>query len=155
MRACRHKLLAVGLLFGFAQGCGDGSGVDALRGSRLYPVNGKVLLHDGSPLSKGSVEFVNISGPAISSTGRLGPDGAFTLKTEGLGEGALAGEYRVHIVPDDSDYVAKKIRNVQARILDKHKVPYAPKYTEEDASGLTAVVKPQDNQLEPFRLAAK
>lgn len=139
------------LLAGAAAGCADRSGANAL-GVTVYPVKGQVVLPDGGPLTAGGVEFVNVSGPAVSATGRIGPDGSFTLKTEGLGEGAPAGDYHVRIVPDASSFASKQTRRAHVTTIDKRKIPYNIRYTDEDASGLTAVVKAGDNRLEPFKL---
>lgn len=73
-------------------GCGSGP--------RLYPVTGKVTL-DGAPVAGAAVTFV--PDPAkgntlkIIATGQSGPDGTFTLKTEG-DAGAPAGWYQVSVM---------------------------------------------------------
>jgi hypothetical protein len=140
--------LAAALALGSLAGCGSNA-----LGVRTYAVKGQVLLHDGKPLTAGGVEFVNVSGPAVTATGQVGPDGSFTLKTEGLGDGAPLGDYRVRIVPDASFFTSKQTRKAHVTTIDKRKLPYDIKYTDEDTSGLTAVVKAQDNQIEPLRLS--
>jgi hypothetical protein len=126
-------------------GCSDNSGAAKIP---VYPVKGKVLLPDDKPLTSGSVEFVGAKGVMASVMGKLGSDGAFTLGSPETREGAPAGEYVVRIIPDSSSYVATN----KGKAVDRQHLPYSPKYLDETSSGLTAVIKEGDNQLEPFRL---
>ena len=143
---------SISLAFGAIGGCGaDQSGLNSLN-LKLYPVKGQVALSDGKPLTSGVVEFVPTAGPAISSTGEVGADGSFSLKTEGVGEGAPAGEYRVRILPDEAGYTSRAKKNNAAKSFDSRKFSFNSKFLDEDLSGLTALVKPEENKLEPFRL---
>ncbi len=81
----------------------------------------------------------------MTSEGKIGSDGTFTLETGGSGEGAPPGDYKVRIDPDDPSYLAGKKPA-------KKKLPFSSKYLDEDSSGLVATVKAEPNQLEPFKL---
>jgi hypothetical protein len=123
-------------------GCG-GSG--PYRGS-LYPVKGRVLLADGRPLSGGAVRFIPKSG-GLPASGTIDADGTFSLKSK-TREGAAPGEYKVRIEPS-AELLAKKGKAAP-------KLPFASRYREYDGeTGLTATIKAEATQLEPFRLDAK
>jgi hypothetical protein len=130
---------------GLTIGCGDPTGASRIS---VYPVKGQVLLPDDKPLSAGSVEFIGTKGAMMSVQGKLNSDGTFTLGSPDTRVGAPAGEYLVRIVADPAQYVPSS----KGVVLDRRKLPYSSKYLDENTSGLTAVVKAGDNQLEPFRL---
>ncbi len=74
-------------------GCGGGSGL------KLEKVSGMVTL-EGTPLTKGSVQFTPDSGKGTRGPmvlGEIGPDGKFVLTTTKPGDGAQAGFYKVSI----------------------------------------------------------
>ena len=127
----------------FLSGCGAEDG--AVKQVTVYPVKGSVALADGKPLKGGKVYFVPKDG-ALTSEGKIGPDGTFTLETGGSGAGAPAGEYKVRVEPEDTSLLAGK-KAAKGKTL-----PFATKYLDEDSSTLTATVKADPNQLEPFRL---
>jgi hypothetical protein len=133
------------ILLAAAIGCGGDTGAARIR---VYPVKGQVLLPDGKPLTVGGVEFVGTKGAMMSVSGTLTPDGTFTLGTPDSRVGAPAGEYRVRLIADTSQFVASG----KTTALDRNKLPYSPKYLDENTSGLTAVIEAGDNQLAPFRL---
>jgi hypothetical protein len=126
-------------------GCGNN---DAPKKVQVYPVKGQVLLPDGKPLKAGRVVFVSKDGLS-SSTGKLSEDGTFTLTTGESGEGAPAGDYKVRIEPDE----ATLPKSTSPRPNPRGSLPFPGKYTDEDASELTATVKPEPNQLEPFKMS--
>jgi hypothetical protein len=132
----------VGGLAGVA-GCGAAS--DAPPVVAVYEVKGKVLRADGKPLGGGRVYFVHADG-ATTSEGKISPDGTFSLSTGNSGEGAPPGDYKVRIEPEDVSLLAAN------RPGTRKKLPFSPKYFDEDSSGLTARVEPGANRLEPFRL---
>jgi hypothetical protein len=112
----------------------------------LYPVKGQVLLADGTPLKGGSVQFIPKLG-GLPAYGTIGPDGTFSLKSLKSREGAAPGEYKVRIEPS-AELRAKKGRAAK-------RLPFASKYSEYDGeTGLTATIKSEPTQLEPFRLGA-
>ena len=67
---------------------------------KTYPVTGKAVYRDGSPVPEGSLEFYPISGTSYRPRGFI-RDGTFTLKTVAENtslDGAPEGEYRVTII---------------------------------------------------------
>jgi hypothetical protein len=139
--------LGLGLLAGVA-GCGDNSGAPSKL--TVYEVKGKVLLADGKPLESGHVYFVHANG-ATTSEGKIGTDGSFSLSTGNSGEGAPVGDYRVRVEPSDPSLIAPSSAGRRGAAKGK-KLPFDSKYLDEDSSKLKAVVKPEPNVLEPFRL---
>ncbi len=112
----------------------------------LYPVKGRVLLADGSPLTGGAVKFIPTRG-GLPASGKIEPDGTFSLNSK-TREGAAPGEYKVRIEPG-AELLARKGRAAP-------KLPFASRYREYDGeTGLTATIKVEATELEPFRLAAK
>jgi hypothetical protein len=113
---------------------------------RLYPVKGQVLLADGKPLTSGTVQFIPKE-EGLPASGKIEADGTFSLKSLKSREGAAPGVYKVRIEPS-SELLAKKGRTAP-------KLPFASKYREYDGeTGLTATIKAEPMQLEPFRLEA-
>lgn len=128
-------------LLGLA-GCG---GPGRYTGS-LYPVKGRVLLADGTPLTGGTVQFIPARG-GLPASGRIAADGTFSLKSRSR-DGAAPGEYKVRIEPS-AELLARKGRAAPT-------LPFASKYREYDGNtGLTATINAGETQLEPFRLEAK
>jgi hypothetical protein len=123
-------------------GCG-GSG--PYTGS-LYPVKGRVLLADGTPLAGGAVQFIPTRG-GLPASGKIAADGTFSLKSKSR-DGAAPGEYKVRIEPS-AELLARKGRVAPT-------LPFASKYREYDGNtGLTSTINARETQLEPFRLDAK
>lgn len=65
----------------------------------LYPVTGKVMFSDGTPLTVGGgVMFQSINTQdakiTLDATGLINEDGTFEMSTGDLGPGVAAGEYR-------------------------------------------------------------
>jgi len=130
-------LLALGLA-----GCGS----PGPYSGTLYMVKGQVLLADGKPLTGGSIQFIPKQG-GLPASGNIERDGTFSLKSK-TREGAAPGEYKIRIEPS-SELRTKKGKAAQ-------KLPFASKYSEYDGNtGLTATVKAESTQLEPFRLESK
>lgn len=134
---------AIALAFALA-GCG---GDFKAYSGPVYPVTGKVLLADGKPLKSGRVIFMPSALGAMPATGDIGADGTFSLKAGDGREGAAPGTYRVRIEPDPNTMVKK----------GKLKVPPFPEIfaNEDGATGLTATVKSEATQLEPFKLVVQ
>ncbi|MFO0954804.1 MAG: carboxypeptidase-like regulatory domain-containing protein [Isosphaeraceae bacterium] len=124
-------------------GCG-GSGPYS---GTLVPVKGRVVLADGRPLEGGSVQFIPRNG-GLPASGKIGPDGSFSLVTRPDREGAAPGEYNVRIEPSP-EFLSKKGGSGK-------KLPFAAKYRDYDGeTGLTATIKAGTNELEPIRLEAR
>jgi hypothetical protein len=79
-------ILAV-LLLGFC-GCGTAK----------YPVTGKIVFKDGTPLPGGLIVFSPVD-PAnhTGARGYIDADGTFTMSTDSEGDGSLAGRYKALI----------------------------------------------------------
>ena len=136
------------LLLGLAaltSGCGEAK-FDTSHES-VYPVKGKVLLNSGKPLNGGKVLFLPKKAVGLTATGTIGSDGTFSLTSADGREGAAEGEYKVRIEPDPSVYAKNKGPGALKNL------PFSTVYMDEDGdTGLTAAVKPSENQLEPFKL---
>ncbi|HEV3204022.1 MAG TPA: hypothetical protein VGY77_06555 [Gemmataceae bacterium] len=97
MKKCRFipwrvpGLAVIGLPLLVVIGCG---------GKKLYPVEGKVVFPDGTPMIGGWVEFEPMDGKAnVSAKGQIQKDGTFRLGTNREGDGAIEGRHRILIVP--------------------------------------------------------
>lgn len=77
----------VGISLGLISGCGDS------RPERV-PVSGVVLI-DGQPLSQGNIKFVPKNGRP--SSGKIAPDGRFTLTCYDGKDGAILGTHQVQV----------------------------------------------------------
>jgi hypothetical protein len=111
-----------------AAGCG---------GSGLYPVQGKVVFSDGTPLTAGTVVFGPVDKDALlSPRGEIQPDGTFKASTHKEGDGAPEGKYRVLVAPpDDPD-------------PDRPRpLPFDRRFTSFDKSGLEYTVQPGKNEF--------
>jgi hypothetical protein len=106
----------------------------------VYQVRGKVLLANGEPLRAGVVTFYPKENPrgGAEPSGELGKDGSFQLTTMVKNDGAVPGSYAVTVSP----YSMKSGRSTA---LQANLVP--EKYLSPETSGLTAEVKPQDNEF--------
>lgn len=106
-------------------GCGDG------RPKRV-PVSGQVLI-DGKPLTVGFIRL--IPDDARPASGRIGPDGRFTLKTFESDDGVVLGTHPVTVRAN------KMINSTTVQWL-------APKeYSREETSELTATIDGPDDSL--------
>jgi hypothetical protein len=127
--------LSAALVIGSA-GCGN---LDRFSLPTSYPVKGKVLLPDGKPLTSGRIMFISTES-GLTFGGTIGSDGTYTVKS-GTREGAPQGNYKVRIEIDETSLPQAKGRKGQRSV----QLPFANKYTDEDASQLTATVKPDEN----------
>ena len=78
-----------------AAGCGGP------EGPATHPAGGRVVYAGGAPMPGGMVQFLP-QGGGDSTLGAVGKDGAFTLFTLADGKkfpGAVAGNYRVTVLP--------------------------------------------------------
>jgi hypothetical protein len=98
-----------------------------------YPVSGKVVFDDGSPLAEGSViGEATIDGKKVLAQGEVKPDGTFNWGSSKAGEGARPGKYRVIVAPralGDAEIAEGKIPAVDA------------KFTAPETSGIDFEVK--------------
>lgn len=77
-----------------------------------YPVSGKVLYKDGTPMRKGMINFRSVTDASVSADGIVSNDGTFTLTTltqaKQKSAGAIEGEHRVTIIFMVEDQVAAR-----------------------------------------------
>lgn len=99
-----------------------------------YPVTGEVVFAEGTPLPGGNIELAPRAGEVkASARGVIEEDGAFRLSTFIEGDGAVAGEHAVLIIPARQRGERPGASNTEL----------AGKYQDFATSGLTAVVKPE------------
>lgn len=89
-----HRLATQGLavicLLASLVGCDSGR-------LKTYPIRGKVVFADGSPVKVGTVETKSVE-HGVQATGNIDLDGSFTLTTYKANDGAVAGQHRCVIV---------------------------------------------------------
>jgi hypothetical protein len=123
---CRLAVFALALAA--AAGCG----------SKMYPVQGKVVYKDGQPLPGGQVIFEPEDPEAkFSVRGDIQADGTFQMGTFTDDDGVPAGTYRAAVVPKPSP-------NPDAR--PRPPPPIHPRFGRFDKSGLKYTV-PRDHEL--------
>lgn len=114
-----------------------------------FPVSGKVTFPDGKPLPLALVEF-RIAGPdgaTVNARGETGPDGVFKLTTYKDGDGALAGEHAVLVIPPPAP---------PSNMSGPEPVsPIARKFLSYDTSGLKAIVKAEPANTFDITVTAK
>ena len=99
-----------------------------------YPVRGRVVFEDGSPVRTGRIELES-SQFGTSATGRINDDGSFVLGTYESEDGATAGSHSaiiVQVVIDDGTIVHVK----------DHGKPVAQKFSRYETSGLSIDIEP-------------
>lgn len=130
----RRRLLYALLSVALISGCSDRR--------PTYVVHGMVVYSDGTPVTKGSVEFEaqNQKKP-ITAISEISPDGTYVLGTYELRDGAIAGEHRVAVI---SDFVIgtgiERPEELPAAAVDS-------KFRDFNTSGLKFVVRPQVNNI--------
>ena len=112
------------------------------QGVPIYPAHGVVVWSDGQPareLAGGIVSLCIAEKGAhrISPHGEIQPDGTFTLRSPGRGEGAPAGEYSAVVMPL-KDFTLSGAAAVPLM---------APQFESHQTSSLKVVVEPGDNQI--------
>ena len=124
-RSWRHAALWALVL---AAGCGR---------SGLYPVKGKVVFPEGTPLTAGTVEFGPVDKSILlAPRAEIHGDGTFRASTYSEGDGAPPGQYRVLITPPE------QLDPGQARPL-----PFDRRFSSFETSGLEYTVKPGENEF--------
>jgi hypothetical protein len=114
-------------------------GVAGCGGRRLYPVRGKVVYQDQTPLTGGLVVFEPVDPTVkVSTCGPIRADGTYELGTEKAGDGAPEGKYRVLVEPPRQP-------NRDAR---KPPPPLIhPRFRKFETSGLEYTVVPGKNEF--------
>jgi hypothetical protein len=112
-------------------------------GTKLYPVTGKVVFPDGSPLTGGTVEFGPVDKNAVlGPRGEIQADGTFRMSTFKEGDGAPEGKYRVLVAPPEIGDPDRP----QPLVIDR-------RFKSFDKSGLEYTVQPGKN--EPFTITVE
>ncbi len=101
------------------------------------------MLSAGKPLTQGTVTFIPVDENGQVATGQIQSDGSFELETAGSGTGAAVGDYKIKVETELTKSGSKPGLAIVA-------IP--PKYQDEDASGLTATIRPEPSDLKPFVL---
>jgi hypothetical protein len=104
---------------------------------KVYPVNGKVLLASGMPVSAGLITFHPKTRLGAEASGEIAPDGSFQLTTIVKNDGALPGSYTVSVDP--------YFKGGRPSKVPASRVP--PKFCAPETSDLTAEIKAEDNNL--------
>jgi hypothetical protein len=118
-------------------GCGSGP--------KLYPVQGKVVYPDGSPMKGGAVIFEPVdSSVKVSARGYIdNEDGSFTLTTVKEGDGAPAGAFRVMVrgktIPHGRGADPEAIKTWEPQVH--------PRFQDIKTSGLEFTVEPKKNEF--------
>jgi len=127
-RPCR--VTAFALLLAAAAGCGSGN---------TYPVRGKVVFKDGTPLTGGLVLFRPVDERLqVSSRGDIQQNGTFILETYKEGDGAVPGKYQVKIKPPPRPKIREK--PIGKPIID-------PRFESYETSGLEFEVTRSKNDF--------
>ncbi|WP_417385331.1 hypothetical protein [Gimesia sp.] len=124
------------LLLSTMTGCGE-----QIEKKPTAPVKG-VVTYQGKPLETGEIVFFPDTGEQIAHA-KIQPDGSFQLTTYDEGDGAFPGKHKVSIVSE------RDMEGVSAEDPEASLEPsYIPtKYNMQKTSGLTAVVKEGDNEI--------
>ena len=114
------------------------------RGPRTYPVNGKVVFDDGSPLTTGGVVFSELMSTDAAGTnarGAIDAEGNFQLTTFNNNDGVLPGEHRflVRADRDAEDYTKRGI--IPRPVI-------AERFEEYDTAELEFTIEERNNDLE-------
>ncbi len=134
MPTCPHAFGLVMLMVTVA-GCGE-PGRTTLP---IHPVSGKVAISEGKPVTSGTICFEPVAAPGVKAKGKIQPDGSFTLTTYNENDGAVEGDSRVYIEPDEA--------------AKKGAIPTA--FLDPDSSGVIVKVSPGKNDLGTISLRSK
>lgn len=109
-------------------------------------VKGKVTFTDGSPVTRGGVEFLT---PTYTASGPIQPDGTYVIGSKKSGDGLPKGTYTVTV------WAYEEIENASGNPMAAK--PAKPlidlKYSSQHTSGLTCDVQGAtvfDIKVEPF-----
>ncbi len=131
MSALRFRIVSycAALLLSSTIGCNSGR----------YPVTGKVLYPDGTPVPSGTViGEATVDGKLVAVQGNIESNGSFTLGGAQPNEGALPGSYRIAIMPESLS---------DAELASGKQLAVDGKYGNMATSGLTLEVKDGPNEL--------
>jgi len=149
-----YGLLGLLCLIGLVKWC-----VAHSRSRGLIAAAGIVTL-EGKPLADAVVTFDPVSKGAVSALGKTDHRGRFDLRTMGLGDGVVPGDYRVAVAKFVTDEKlmdpreAKEYFSHQGKLPPKAKVTsLVPlKFASGETSGLVATVQPRGGKWFQFDL---
>jgi hypothetical protein len=112
----------------------------------MYPVRGKVVYPDGSPMKGGAVMFEPIDNPHnVMARGFIdNENGTFTLTTKKEGDGAMEGRYRV-LVRGKMNRRGQGANPETSRPAEESQVH--PRFQDFTTSGLEFTVEPKKNDF--------
>lgn len=110
------------------------------RETPVYPVAGKVVFADGTPVMFGDIEFQAIDQP-INARGKIQRDGSFVVGTRSGEDGAIAGKHKVVIIQIVTNHF-------NLDVVHDHGHMVHPRYARYETTDLTVEVKPESNELE-------
>lgn len=112
-------------------------------GEKKFPIRGKVIFADGTPVPSGLVVLSPVD-PAsrVGARGYIQTDGSFELSTDKEGDGVLPGKFKVLVHGPNAGREDAPVRNPQVH----------PKYLSFDTSGLDLEVKPGKNDDITFKV---
>ena len=131
------RIFVIAGLTALVAGCGP-------QGTATYPVHGKVVFGDGSPLRGGTIEFRNVTkrGKPIVASGIVGEDGTFELTTFGNKKGAVVGTHQVIVFPKRTlPSAVLGIQPLQRPAID-------PRFFSYKTSGLEVTVTEGENDVD-------
>src|SRR5262249_8483078 len=111
-------------------------------GPKLYPVKGKVVYGNGSPMLGGTVMFEPVDNPLkVMANGVIDNDnGTFTLTTYKAGAGARPGRYRV--------ILRGRRSNPKSEVVDPVTIGQIhPRFMNFETSGLEFTIEPKTNDF--------
>lgn len=100
-------------------------------------VSGKVTFEDGTPLSKGEVTFQTGD---YSASGKVNPDGTYTISSTGNNDGLKPGLYKVTVIAVEYDSNLDLTDDPNRKVAGP-KVLVDPKFNSVETSGLSCDVK--------------
>ncbi|HAH47458.1 hypothetical protein [Gimesia sp.] len=119
-----------------------------------YPASGTVKFN-GSPLEGATIVFQSNGAQTQAAVGRTDKDGHFQLRTFEEGDGAIAGEHRVAITCIRTEGPAEGANLDEADVVIKETSLIPTVYGNAQKSGLTANVKPDQENDFTFELEDK
>jgi hypothetical protein len=111
------------------------------RGDRVpvYPVKGRVVFPDGTPVRLGTIELESTV-HKTTSTGRINEDGTFVLGTYSTDDGAPEGPHKAIVMQ-------MVIADGTTEHVKDHGKPVDPRFANPRTSGLSFEVQPGENDL--------
>jgi hypothetical protein len=117
-------------------------GAGCSNGPKLYPVHGKVVYPDGSPMLGGAIMFEPVENSLnVMSQGTIDNDtGKFMLTTYTPGDGAMIGRHRV--------IIRGRRSNPKSEVVDPTTIGQIhPRFTDFATSGLEFTIEPKKNEF--------